>query len=64
MNVIYDHTTNLYKPETLHISLFRARNMLEDEPFLAIFKELQQRFQPFEAECHYLDISTMGKEYD
>jgi hypothetical protein len=28
MNVHYDHNSNLYKPETVHISLFRARNLL------------------------------------
>lgn len=30
MNVVYDHNNNLYKPETLHVSLFRASNLLED----------------------------------
>lgn len=64
MNVTYDHNNNLYKPETLHISLFRARNLFEDEKFIEIFQELQKKFISFAAECHYVDISTMGKEFD
>lgn len=33
MNVFYDHNSNLYRPETLHISLFRANNLFDDERF-------------------------------
>lgn len=64
MNVIYDHNNNLYKPQTLHVSLFRARNLLEDELFKNIFKNIQQQYQPFTAQCSFMDISTMCKEYD
>ena len=45
MNIVYDHNTNLYKPETLHISLFRAKNLFEDEMFLEMFGQFKQKFK-------------------
>ena len=40
MNVFYDHTKNLYRPETLHVSLFRANNLFESEELQEILKTL------------------------
>lgn len=34
MNVLYDHSLNMYRSETLHISLFRATGVFEDQGFL------------------------------
>lgn len=42
MNVFYDHTKNLYRPETLHISLFRANSLLESEELQEIVKNLAE----------------------
>ena len=61
MNILYDHNTNLYKPETVHMSLFRARFLFEDEKMLEIFKEIQSKFDPLEFKVNFFDISTMEK---
>jgi len=44
MNMYYDHNCNMYKPETYHLTLFRAQDLMEDEIFLGLFKELQSSF--------------------
>jgi hypothetical protein len=49
MRIRYDHNENQYKNEENHLTLFRVRNVVEDEKFLHLFEEINKidQYEPF-----------------
>jgi hypothetical protein len=63
MRIVYDHNENLYRNEEYHLTLFRVKDVAEDEHFEEIFKQISQMFKSQVFECGSLEISTRN-HYD